>query len=127
MKRTPKNGQLRVRLNSGDHERLVQLAAKRDKGDTVSGVVRDAIESLLASNGQSIELSLGAISDTARERLMAMAKELKRTPVQVLEDCVEGIFDLVEKKAPPLIVMELELRRKYTTQRNSKSQSESCL
>ena len=127
MNRTPKNGQLRVRLNSVDHERLAQLAAKRDKGDTVSGVVRDAIESFLASDGQSSDLPLGAISDMAREHLLGLAKELNRTPVQVLEDCVEGIFDLADKKATPLIVMELELRRKYYTQRNSQPQAESRL
>ncbi len=124
MSGTPKNGHLRVRLNSLDHERLVHLAAKRDGGeDTVSDVVRDAINSYLASNGERDNLILSAISDAAREHLLALAKELSRTPIQVLEDCVEGIFDLAESKKTPLIVKELDLRRKQYSQRHASPHS----
>jgi hypothetical protein len=120
MSGTPKNGHLRVRVNSRDHERLVDLAAKRDGGDdTVSDVVRDAIDSYLASDGEPDNLTLSAISDAAREHLLALAKELNRTPLQVLEDCIEGIFDLAETKKAPLIVMELDLRRRHYSQKHA--------
>jgi predicted DNA-binding protein len=127
MNRTPKSGQLRVRLNPADHERLAQLALKRDKGGTVSEVVRNAIEQLLGNDGEGSDITLGGISNSTRDHLFALAKELNRTPAQVLEDCVEGIFDLVEKKATPLIAQELELRRKYYLERESRSQAETQL
>jgi predicted DNA-binding protein len=127
MNRTPKSGQLRVRLNPADHERLAQFALQQDKGETVSDVVRNAIERFLADDGEGSDLTLGGISNSTRERLLTLAEELNRTPVQVLEDCVEGIFDLMDKKAPPLIVQELELRRNYYLERQSRSQAETRL
>jgi hypothetical protein len=42
-----------------------------------------------------------------------LARELNRSQSQGLEDCVEGIHDILERNQTPLIIFEVHLRRKY--------------
>ena len=93
----PKSNQLRVRLEDGQRERLLEIAYARGKGERLSDIVRYAIGEL--------------------------ADELNRSQSQVLEACVEGIQEFLESKRTPLIISEVHLRRKYHKKRPLKQSS----
>jgi hypothetical protein len=114
-----RTSQLRVRLTNDERDALESLIAKRGKGETISDVIRDSLSWCLKP-GQQKEPYY--ITPALRERLNAMAKDLNRKPDQVIESCIQGILDLIEKpnRKLPLIVLELQLRTKYQSQKDKK-------
>jgi hypothetical protein len=105
-----KNYQLRVRVTSEERDLLEKLRAERNRGETISDLVREAISLLV---GPAVE-KRPALSPDVQAQLERLAILLKREPQQVEEACVEGILDLIERKCEvPLIVMETHLHLKY--------------
>ena len=108
-----KSYQLRVRVTAEERDLLDKLRTTRDRGETLSDLVREAI-SLLVRPGR--ELSGGTLSPGIQAQVDRLADLLKREPSQVEEACVEGILDLIERKCEvPLIVMETHLHLNYRT------------
>jgi hypothetical protein len=110
----PTNDQLRVRIEDGQRERLLAIAAARGKGETLSDIVRLALNEF--TNPESVnshEAHFIKVTSQCKRRASELARELNRSQTQVLEDCVEGIHDILENKQTPLIVFEVHLRRKY--------------
>jgi hypothetical protein len=106
-----KSYQLRVRVSAEERDLLEKLRTERNRGETISDLVREAI-SLLVKSGA--DTKAGALSPSIRAQVDRLAELLKREPQQVEEACVEGIFDLIERKCEvPLIVMETHLHLKY--------------
>jgi len=106
-----KSHQLRVRVTSEERDLLEKLRTERNRGETISDLVREAI-SLLAKPGG--EGKAGALSPGIQAQVDRLAVLLKREPQQVEEACVEGILDLIERKCEvPLIVMETHLHLQY--------------
>jgi hypothetical protein len=104
-----KSNQLRVRVTAAERDLLDKLCASRQRGETISDLVREAISLLLGKVGPG-----DAISSKTRRKIERLAVLLKREPQQVEEACVEGILDLIERKCDvPLIVMETNLHLKY--------------
>jgi hypothetical protein len=106
-----KSYQLRVRVTAEERELLEKLRTERNRGETISDLVREAISMLVSpdANGKA-----GALSSGVRARMERLADLLKREPQQVEEACVEGILDLIEHKCEvPLIVMETHLHLEY--------------
>src|ERR1700676_4942068 len=99
-----KSYQLRVRVTAEERDLLEKLRTERDRGETISDLVREAI-SLLVKPGA--EEGPSALSPDIQAHVDRLADLLKREPRQVEEACVEGILDLIEGKCEaPLIVME---------------------
>src|SRR5579863_4260256 len=120
----PKSNQLRVRVHDGQREGLLEIASARGKGETLSDVVRLAIEKLISpTSSNQQDTRLVNITPLCEKRIEELARKLDRNPAQVVEDCVDGILDILEGKKVPLIVLELELRRKYITRKNSPAES----
>jgi hypothetical protein len=112
-----KSNQLRVRVTAEERDLLDKLALARDRGETISDLVREAI-ALLVGGGSGAH----ALSPAVQAKVERLALLLKREPRQVEEACVEGILDLIELKCEvPLIVMETHLHLKY---RNKDDKSE---
>ena len=114
----PKNNQLRVRLEDGQRERLLEIAYARGKGERLSDIVRHAISEFITpehsdTNGSHIV----NVTSQCKRRVTQLADELNRSHSQVLEACVEGIQELLETKGTPLIIYEVHLRRKYHKKR----------
>jgi predicted transcriptional regulator len=108
------NDQLRVRLEDGLRERLLEIAAVRSKGETLSDIVRLALNEFVSpESANSHEAHFIKVTPECKRRTAELAKELNRSQTQVLEDCVEGIYDVLERKQTPLIIFEVHLRRKY--------------
>src|ERR1700683_94380 len=106
-----KSYQLRVRVTAEERDLLEQLRTERNRGETISDLVREAI-SLLVKPGA--EGGTSALRPGVQAHLDRRAELLKREPRQVEEACVEGILDLIERKCEvPLIVMETHLHLKY--------------
>jgi hypothetical protein len=106
-----KSYQLRVRISAEERDLLEKLRTERNRGETISDLVREAI-SLLAKPGADGKTD--ALSPGIRAQVERLAVLLKREPLQVEEACVEGILDLIERKCEvPLIVMETHLHLKY--------------
>ncbi len=108
-----KSYQLRVRVTAEERDLLEKLRTERNRGETRSDLVREAISLLVkpgSGSGRS-ELSPGVQAHVDR-----LAELLKRQPRQVEEACIEGILDLIERKCDvPLIVMETHLHLQYRT------------
>jgi len=105
-----KSYQLRVRVTAEDHDLLEKLCAARERGETISDLVREAISLLVKPGAGNVD----ALSPKLRAQVERLAVLLKREPQQVEEACVEGIFDLIGHKTDvPLIVMEAQLHQKY--------------
>jgi hypothetical protein len=108
-----KSYQLRVRVTAEERDLLEKLRTQRDRGETISDLVREAI-ALLVKPGS--ETATGALSPGIQAQVERLAVLLKREPRQVEEACVEGILDLIERKCEvPLIVMETHLHLQYRT------------
>ena len=106
-----KSYQLRVRVTAEERDLLEKLRTERNRGETISDLVREAI-SLLAKRGT--DGKAGALSPGLQAHVERLAVLLKREPQQVEEACVEGILDLIERKCEvPLIVMETHLHLQY--------------
>src|SRR5271154_1832134 len=106
-----KSYQLRVRVTAEERDLLEKLRTERNRGETISDLVREAI-SLLVKPGA--DGKTGALSPSVQAHVDRLAILLKREPLQVEEACVEGILDLIERKCEvPLIVMETHLHLKY--------------
>jgi hypothetical protein len=102
--------QLRVRITAEERDLLDALRVKRNRGETLSDLVREAIGLLVKpdSTGEN------ALRPQVRAHVERLAELLKRQPRQVEESCIEGIIDLIERKCEvPLIVMETHLHLKY--------------
>jgi hypothetical protein len=120
----PKSNQLRVRLEDGQRERLLEIACARGKGERLSDIVRYAISEFITpkdpgANGSHIV----NVTSLCKQRVTELADELNRSQSQVLEACVEGIQDILEKNRKPLIICEVNLRRKYHKKRPLKHSS----
>jgi hypothetical protein len=106
-----KSYQLRVRVTAEERDLLEKLRTQRDRGETISDLVREAISLLVKPEGDG---KAGALSPGVQAQVERLAVLLKREPQQVEEACVEGILDLIERKCEvPLIVMETHLHLKY--------------
>jgi len=106
-----KNYQLRVRVTAEERDLLEKLRTDRNRGETISDLVREAISLLVkpGANGRT-----GALSPEVQAHVDRLADLLKREPRQVEQACVEGILDMIECKCEvPLIVMETHLHLKY--------------
>jgi len=101
--------QLRVRITAEERDLLDALRYKRNRGETLSDLVREAIDLLVKPHAAGDKMS-----PRVRINLERLAELLRREPRQVEESCVEGILDLIERKCEvPLIVMETQLHLKY--------------
>lgn len=110
----PANDQLRVRLEDGLRQRLLEIASVRGKGETLSDVVRLALNEFISPESvSSQEAHFIKVTSGCKRRTAELARELNRSQTQVLEDCVEGIHDILERQQVPLIIYEVRLRRKY--------------
>ncbi len=106
-----KSYQLRVRVTAEERDLLDRLRTERNRGETISDLVREAIALLVRPNNGNGTQELRPVVRAQVERL---AELLKRQPRQVEESCVEGILDMIENKCEvPLIVMETHLHLKY--------------
>ena len=106
-----KSHQLRVRVTAEERDLLEKLRLERDRGETISDLVREAI-SLLVKPSDGVDRR--ALSPVVQSHVERLAELLKRQPRQVEEACVEGILDLIENRCEiPLIVMETHLHLKY--------------
>jgi hypothetical protein len=102
--------QLRVRITAEERDLLDALRLKRNRGETLSDLVREAISLLVQPHAGGND----HLRPQVRVHLERLAELLKREPRQVEESCVEGILDLIERKCEvPLIVMETQLHLKY--------------
>ncbi len=102
--------QLRVRITAEERDLLDALRVKRNRGETLSDLVREAIGNLVKPHATGEN----ALRPQVREHVERLAELLKREPRQVEESCIEGILDLIERKCEvPLIVMETHLHLKY--------------
>jgi predicted transcriptional regulator len=110
----PKSNQLRVRLEDGQRERLLEIASARGKGERLSDMVRQAIDEFISPEPLDPRGSHYVnVTSPCKQMISELAEELNRSPTQVLEACVEGIQDILERKRTPLIIYEVHLRRKY--------------
>ena len=110
----PKRSQLRVRLDDGQRERLLEIASARGKGERLSDIVRQAINEFISPDPLDLrESHCVNVTTQCKRTVSELAEELNRTESQVLEACVEGIHDILERKRTPLIIYEVHLRRKY--------------
>jgi predicted transcriptional regulator len=110
----PKSNQLRVRLEDGQRERLLEIASARGKGERLSDMVRQAINEFISPEPlDPCGSHYVNVTTQCKRKLSELAEELNRSQAQVLEACVEGIEDILEKKRTPLIIYEVHLRRKY--------------
>ena len=88
----PKRNQLRVRLEDGQRERLLEIAAARGKGERLSDMVRQAISEFISPEPlDPRESHYVNVTSQCKRRVIALAEELNRSESQVLEACVEGI------------------------------------
>ncbi len=102
-----KGYQLRVRITAEERDSLEKLRVERNKGETISDIVREALSVL-------VERHEGTAATLLEKKVNTLAALLKREPRQVEQACIEGIFDLIENKAKvPLIVMESQLHLSY--------------
>lgn len=103
--------QLRVRITAEERNLLDALRIKRNRGETLSDLVREAIGLLVKPHATNNE---NALRPQVRDHVERLAELLQRQPRQVEESCIEGILDLIEHKCDvPLIVMETHLHLKY--------------
>ena len=110
----PKSNQLRVRLEDGQRERLLEIASARGKGERLSDMVRQAISEFISPEPLDLRGSHYInVTSECKRTVIELAEELNRSQSQVLEACVEGIQDILERKRTPLIIYEVQLRRKY--------------
>jgi len=106
-----KSYQLRVRITPEERDLLEKLRIERNRGETLSELVREAIALLVKTGSTSDGRVLNPKTQAKIERLAVL---LKREPQQVEEACIDGILDLIELKSEvPLIVMETHLHLKY--------------
>jgi len=106
-----KSYQLRVRVTAEERDLLEKLRTERNRGETISDLVREAISLLVKPEGGG---KTGALSPGVQAHVDRLAELLKREPLQVEKACVEGILDLIERKCEvPLIVMETHLHLQY--------------
>jgi len=110
----PKSNQLRVRVEDGQRERLLEIASARGRGERLSDMVRQAISEFISPEPlDPRESHFVNVTSQCKRRIAELAEELNRNQTQVLEACVEGIQDILERKRTPLIIYEVHLRRKY--------------
>jgi len=110
----PKSNQLRVRLEDGQRERLLEIASARGKGERLSDMVRQAISEFISPEPLDLQGSHYVnVTSQCKQTVTELAEELNRSQSQVLDACVEGIQDILERKRTPLIIYEVHLHRKY--------------
>ena len=120
----PKRNQVRVRLEDGQRERLLEIACARGKGERLSDIVRRAISEFIAPEESGTNGSqMVNVTPLCKQRVTELADELDRSQSQVLEACVEGIREFLESKRTPLIISEVYLRRKHHKKRRLLKQS----
>jgi len=115
--------QLRVRLKEVRRRQLLAAAAARGQGETLSDMVRQAIDQFLGIEKDPQEGSLISVPEACEKKLHYLAAQVDRNTALVLEDCVDGIIDIFENKKTPLIVLELNLRRRYFDTKEEKTGS----
>jgi len=106
-----KSYQLRVRVTPEERELLEKLRTERNRGETISDLVREAISLLVRPGGDG---KAPPFSPGIQVQVERLADLLKRETRQVEEACIEGILDLIEHRCEvPLIVMETHLHLQY--------------
>jgi predicted transcriptional regulator len=115
----PETYQLRVRLDETLRDKLLQVSSDRGKGETLSAMVRHAIKSYLEPHACDPEKTSIPIDQETKCDLKRLAEQLDRKPGQVVQDCIQGIVDIFERDRPALVVLELQLRKKYFAGRES--------
>jgi hypothetical protein len=111
-----KRYQLRVRVTAEERELLERLRTHRNRGETLSDLVREAIALLVKPEGDE---EICSLSPDIQARVDRLAELLRREPCQVKQACIEGILDLIEHKCEvPLIVMETYLHLEYADKEN---------
>lgn len=120
--KTTRTDQLRVRLRREEREALENAIQKRGKNETISDVIREALAWCLHPD---LKKQPCYLSQETYAKVRALAIDLNRDADQVVEDCIQGILDLVDKpdRKVPLIVMEVQLRRKYESEKIRKAKS----
>lgn len=110
--RGDKTDHLRVRLTTQERESLERLAAKRGKGETLSEIVREAIQAFTNHDPSRVTCTISA---EMMKQVQSLARTLNRSESAVLEECIQGILDLVGGKGnqSPLVVQEFNLRKNY--------------
>jgi hypothetical protein len=104
--------QLRVRLSKEEREAVAKLILRRGGDLTSADIVREAIAWCLRPNPDQHTCF---VSPAVYLRVEVLARLLNREANQVINDCVEGVLEMIDNqdRKPPLIVAEAELRQKY--------------
>jgi hypothetical protein len=114
--RVNKTDQLRVRLTKQEREALENIIIERGQNETISDIIREALAWMIHPETSKVPCYL---STAMHKRVMEMSKDLNRDKDHVVEDCVQGVLDLLERPdRKPLVVMELHLRREYDPQKD---------
>jgi hypothetical protein len=108
---------LRVRLPEADKDFLSDLAKKQWGKPNISRAVKDLIEK------EKSRSTMIGIYPATRVKIERLAKLLRRSDAQVIEESVDSILAMMEEDKVPLLVMELRLVRNYTKSSARKSNS----
>jgi predicted DNA-binding protein len=106
-----KGCQLRVRISEDARFRLEQIAKERGREESLSDLVRDGVDQIL----ESPEGILLELQSQTWKLLHSLAKETDRPLSQIVDECVEGVFNLLQEGESPLIIEEIKLRRRYAS------------
>lgn len=98
---------LRVRLPESDKAFLGELSRKQGDKLNISRAVKHLIEKEKLS-GTTLE-----IYPETRAKIERIAKMLRRSKAQVVDEAFVTILELINSDDPPLLVMELRLVKTY--------------
>ena len=80
----PKSNQLRVRLEDGQRERLLEIASARGKGERLSDIVRQAISEFISPEPLDGRGSTYVnVTSECKRMVIELAEELHRSQSQV--------------------------------------------
>lgn len=103
---------MRVRITDEHFQILECLIKSKTAGESIS----DAVRFLISQQKRKLSETGFELSTSAYTKLNELAEEVNRTPEQVMADCIDAVVALVDgQQLPPLIVEEINLRRKYRT------------
>ena len=109
---------LRVRLPEEDKAFLGALSKKQGGRPNISRAVKHLIEKERSS------ASMVEIYPQTRAKIDRVAKMLRRTRSQVIDESFDSILDMIDnEKKVPLLVMELRLVRAYGKNSGNKANS----
>lgn len=99
---------LRVRLHESDKDFLGNLSKKQGGKPNISRAVKQLIER------EKLRSTMIEIYPETREKIERLARLLRRSDAQVIDESVESILALMEDDKVPLLVMELRLVKTYS-------------